>query len=1021
MDFGEYVRGGTAPLSGKPKIPPALNPTVLSRPKTRAVDNDLQDMNVDLKVNRIKTGSNNNATNLSPEQTSDEVLLNEKEIARINLNDWNDKTDNNNAAAKRAPSRGKKSKDPTRKDNSLMSGLSAYTQNMPAIVLNTNRKSHKGPSASPRMAKESKNISQINELRAAYGTDFPLNKPVSPPGKTRGSKPSTAEAPLPIKPLEGLNRASLETRAAPSSANRKNTTDTASVASSVTSSKEIETPERGRELLSNRSTVSSSSEISHSPTRKLKKNNSLLKVSFSSKHSDESNFDGNNIDHSSTSPENGDTNETERNRTRSYSGTGPSPTDNVLVPVDDFLNEVIVTGTEIQKRKKEVKSQNATGSGSNRASATNSPDVNNRPLNLAHPSSNLISFSISDYTIGPVDTPRDELFADLNDHEIPEDEIVPIYDGADEERIHQKKHSYIADETFASQANKSRLYLQDPNNASYNHTRNSAEEVETEEHHEEFDETEHQEELSPRPQSRKLYLGSEKPLLRDKSNSKVPRSAGARYGAYSPIKGGVELPPAEIGVKTGGSPRSKKSQFRKLSSHGDLADWVDESNPDLRPPSRQSTAFPVHLSSLPGSSSPLALIQPATMNKMEIITTEPDHDIAESPASVRSSRQPMTINTEPRTVKKVVTSVKGEEEKKGPSIVTPSNSTVNTSESTSTYNVRPPSRQKVAAQHLFDNEHPIPAATLHDNPSIETITIVSRRSSRADGPASNRKLDSASGDIYVPSEGSSTVRLRTANGHRPTSTRGKPATSSAYEYDDDYNDDGFAALDPNDNFAPFPITVNYGNNFEQPNPSAIGNMKTQSNDNRIRTSAGTQKILVEDYPVDHRPISYENTNTMGYGNQSKPRKVNHISPKNATNKETLKDPEPPHHRPKSVTAIPGHSAHPGAAGSKYGVKPPALNYDVKQEENTLRSKSANNYAGHHRLYNPVHSNDPNTNNGVNGSGGVAANTPHLPSKPIKTNPNPPTSQGARTRAWGDQPDPRNIPRAQVSIISVFSM
>jgi hypothetical protein len=1050
MDFGEFIRGGTAP-TGKSKVSSNLQSTgVNNRPKTRAVDSDIQDTNIDLKNNRLKSGSNSR----SPDQEF--IDDNEKEFARIGLNDWSDRYDstggiyNNNASKPRATSRGKKSKDPLRQNtqNGLMSGLSAYTQNMPNIVLNTqNRsKSHKVSSSSPRTTsgKEFRNSSQIQDLRAAYGADIPIGKqPSSPGSKNRPGTSSRSSQQDGTRPQSGIPSGYRNERTSDVSLPSNNdfrlngpalTLKKPVEANSTSSigSSNIDTIDNGRGLASNRSTFSSTSDMScqGSPSKRKPSRSSLLKVSFSSKQSDDSNLDPANMvagDHSpahSISP----SEDMEREH-RDGEKKRSSPDNHILIPVETFFEEMMKKPAKgkssspkaspkgspkiVASRKKESNDKRI--SEKEKDSAKNPSFSNNSNSRLdQQPSSsdvtdksNLISYSTSDYTLNV----PDDVFLNLKgDSEVFRDEKER------RDRALSDDNDWYEDQLRKQQQEQSRLAsgkadltltLNDWNNDS-NHGQSSGKYYP--QHSDLYDNTrsgddddsdrEYNPETTPRPQSRKLYLGSEKSSSREPTSSgKTPKSAGPRYGSYSPIKGGIEIPPTyDPSSKDSKSPANKKGSLKKLSSHGDLTEWIDCDPSSLknRPPSRQSTAFPVHLSSEPSTAQSSALntdaIPSSSIGKKGGETVM-KRSLEEDDDYSRNRHGIPLVNTEPRTVggKKSSKNDMKDEVNNG-------------SEPVVVYNVRPPSRQKVAAQHLFD-ENGVDRGSTTSGLPLDGGLPSSRRSSRKEINSNSRDM------INIPYETSvSKGSLKTAaGGVRPSTTRGGMMTQSSSHH---HNSDGFADLDPDDSLSPFPITINFGN--------TDGNLKGPAipANNRSRTSSHDKGYLdSNDFPsagVDYSPYP-------SVGSVSGRRSNHHLSPRNAVKRgggyvdESTGSqydsyhpaPNSSSHRPKSVTAIP-HETKDSHCGKQKHNKTSLLNYDPKQEENTLRSKSANHYSQHHRLYNPVHSEQPSLlshNNSV-------PTTPLLPSKPQKQNiqPVPPN----RTKAWDHQPDPRHLPRAQVS-------
>jgi hypothetical protein len=1083
MDFGEFLRGGTAP-TGKSKLSANLNPSSVHRPKTRAVDADIQDTNLDLRMNK-------NISPFSPDQGSEE-LISEKEFARIHLNDWNDK--NEGGASKRAPSRGKKSKDPLRTQNPLTSGLSAYTQNMPNIVLNTNRKSHKSSSPRPTSTKEHRTISQINELKAAYGADIPIGKQPAPssPGKPKPQPTGSKFESVPTT-RDGPGRLTLKD---PTTREMKkvNSMDNNSVGSSIASSA-MEFGERGggkekeREKDLTPSARSTSSDVSspNSPHRKSIKKNNLLKISFTSKQSDESLGDHlNSYNAVKTRERERDREENDRERNTHVSAPSPEPTD--LIPVEEFFRDVMQprpnNSNRTEREEKKLLSKDEKKPSFRGRERLDSNTSNNSGGREQENAKNMISFSLSDNSMNVPNillNPQqvnEDVFVNLRDSqrnmsnlvnkekqqrmtdenlEIVDDEEgfygfieddkeystdnIEIMEKFQKEYKDSQQHGQnsLSQNTSKATTNNHAIIHSAPQTVSKNNLKNAQyqqqqEEVVVEE--------------SARPQSRKLYLGSEstKASTLDSNNNQqrntpkgVPKSAGARYGDYSPMKGGVDDSLQNEGgssspkATSSKSPRVKKGQFKKLNSHGDLDQWIEGAataeSTTMRPPSRQSTAFPVHLTNneqsnnndtekssandnlapttssisiISGTVTTSAAIPSATKRQqqdysMQMMKQQPQQSLMlntddlinnnqDYSSSAPRTRQNFAVNTEPRSVKKQ------------PSMEeTPVDA----------YDKRPPSRQKIAAQHLFDDG---------SDQNEDAVTITSRRSSS--GRPDTRK---GSETIELPSNSMTALsydsRMKTpgttssGGGPRPLSTRG-------HHLPQPNNDDGFAELDGDDPVAPFPITMNSNNNtnsnsnnnyFEGPLKSEFRHPPLSNNP---RSSGGGDDYEFEFYspPSINNPGNMKSSSNRRAGGGGG-------SPRNSNN---MDNPEySSSHRPSSVTGIHHNNGNSHFNAATNSAKSPYNYYDMKQEENnTLRSKSANNYTHGHRLYNPVHTDHVNnTTNFINNSQPSQPPAGHLhPNKPSKpaSGRNQPDSK--RTRAWGDEPDPRHLPRAQVTTL-----
>jgi hypothetical protein len=174
MNFSEFARSGTAPT---PKLKVnTLNSTFLpSRPKTRGGEGELNDFNSDLRNNKFNCQHMDNPDSAKFRKGEEgEEYVKALESFQAAVDDWSGQKDSSqNIDNKRPESRNRISKDPKKSQNLYLSGLSAYTQNVPNIVLQTSKKGAKTPSSgsSPRV-REKTTSNHINELRAAYGADF---------------------------------------------------------------------------------------------------------------------------------------------------------------------------------------------------------------------------------------------------------------------------------------------------------------------------------------------------------------------------------------------------------------------------------------------------------------------------------------------------------------------------------------------------------------------------------------------------------------------------------------------------------------------------------------------------------------------------------------------------------------------------------------------------------------------------------------------------------------------------------
>lgn len=196
---------------------------------------------------------------------------------------------------------------------------------------------------------------------------------------------------------------------------------------------------------------------------------------------------------------------------------------------------------------------------------------------------------------------------------------------------------------------------------------------------------------SQRPQSRKLYMGSagapsnsttrmsdlKEGATSDGSVLRAPRSAGAlsRHRMSPEVAGGLEKKGLGDGSDVEGMKMEKTSSFngsfKQPSSH-----WKDTSvNYDERPPSRQRSAFPTHLADVDSGINHTRVLREKKHAFSDINTST---DTAPPAETVQ-----VALSGSPRSSRHANSST--EMLMEGP-------------------NDRPPSRQKIRAQNLFDKD-----------------------------------------------------------------------------------------------------------------------------------------------------------------------------------------------------------------------------------------------------------------------------------------------------------------------------
>lgn len=277
--------------------------------------------------------------------------------------------------------------------------------------------------------------------------------------------------------------------------------------------------------------------------------------------------------------------------------------------------------------------------------------------------------------------------------------------------------------------------------------------------------------LFERPQSRKLYLGNDstsdpRPALR------TPKSAGTREGSE-----GNE------------SPYLDDNKMKRIASFNGFVrspSWMADDIPDQRPPSRQRSAFPIHLAD-----------EPHHVGNYDIDDSE-----YESPR--RRVRSATTITNErlrgagPDAARAVTAS-------------SASPSPVIIDDNEESLLKRPPSRQKLAAQHLFDEYRP-ETTTNHgsNNNNIDYVDV-----------EDDEEVVESLSNLNVRYAATAPSRTVASRGNVPFRTRVSTATSKISH---DPIADGFIELQ-SETGQTFKIEVNYS----PTNSSGINNNNIFSN------------------------------------------------------------------------------------------------------------------------------------------------------------------------------------------------
>jgi hypothetical protein len=980
MNYNDFARGGTAPIGskGKNSFAPAVN---IVRPKTRAADNDFFDINVELRNNRAALSGMGNG-----DRSGDHAEIGQE--------------------PRRASSRGRSGRESGSKKSSIPSGaLSAYTQNMTNIVLNVSKKNQRTSSAtgSPRIVKDAKaNLNQLNELRAAYGAAaIPISKSSSPArvktGRSAYSDDNESRPSSHIdEPVEFSHEIVIEDEITPEG---------------------VYIPDKYH---------SQHSEYSLRTNEKPPK----VMMSFSPSGTEGSPSVGrrpakNMLDKASPSK------------------SGRRSTDNLLV--DSFNRKLNIRETPSPLSNYDTTPDIEILGSSRSDMAVNAEPLFGIPdeilLRIA-PNSNFSPRGGEDAMI-PLESSSQQQRKTESLLTSEDDRLEDYLDYSDNDEIGES-----CDGTNSRTASAKLSKLLNSANKRDNKDSNSAEIDDNGEDPKEYGA------VPARPQSRKLYLDSERGS-RPTPNIKAPRSAGARYGAHSPLKDSEEPSsnPEEV----------RKGAMKRLGSLDNLKSqiWEEKDHDAERPPSRQSSAFPVNLahdnlqqrtsgassaanapgsasknrkkpssgtptrglqeggkesplfnnkyspssshrsstfgvdaaisSSLSGSPGTVPIIIPAvvpiTVTSGGIPSAEMDPG-AISNASVASNSY-LSPNTELRSVKKSRAGGAA-------STVVEDEESVNSS-----YQKRPPSRQKIAAQHLFDDV-PVDVAISQENASIGARPNSTRGGSR---PGLTKNSSSDGSAVYVnpqvkpppPSSAGASSRGLSARS-QVNATRALTTRSKLYY---DPKDDGFGELDSSNVTTPFLINVNYGASSQSSievismgddtNPTLRSTTApAQQQSSPYRKATLTTDRLLTDKVINGRPrinpMLREGNVPISAMSSGGSGRTAHATPYSVPF-------EPPVLRPKPVSAgvaigsSKGGLSGSGSAGKKKFSATSQHAETEYEKPDALRSASAGQGGCHH------------SSRGSNSHGAHISFGGKVPTR----------------AAFGDwsEPDPRLIPRAQV--------
>ncbi len=697
MNFSEFSRSGTAPT---PKVKVnSVNANVLPfRPKTRSGEGDLNDFNIDLRNNKINgqqfhDSDNPVFINFRKGQEGDDYVK-ALESFQAAVEDWSGQKDFGQVLDNKRPeSRNRISKDPKKTQNLYLSGLSAYTQNVPNIVLQTSKKSSKiaASGSSPRV-REKVNNNHISELRAAYGADFGAPLPTAEKisilaPKPKIPKPSSQQhqTAMPSSGAVKFQEESVDaTQLRSSSAANRTLTETYLGVRPQTQSTSLKQTfvdtGGGTGLYSESSTI---------PPTAIRRQSKKAAVPSSV---------------------------VQKQSLKSSGGTIIQQTNksSVFTPCQAqiFLSDSIDSSAVASN------SLNTISNGIRRSS---DPPTASREDAGETPSRSHGSRA------GPITTMNSQFPSSSNPTKTESDLRQNV-----DKQLSKQVHNHRSHSALQSS---SQLTVVSVGAATVDERGGLG--------------------VLERPQSRKLYLGNDKGdggtvsvATTPKPTIKAPRSAGARYSNFSPTRrtsSNAFEDSDQSATTVQFNDTSRQTSLKKMSSFSSFQQtrpWREEDHlPVRRPPSRQSSAFPVHLADLPDS----VLIEKDTL------TTPKSRHRKEEVYNELGTNSPPTTNDQRLD--------------------------------------RPPSRQKLAAQHLFEG--------LHRN-------------------------DDATDEVPDESDGAylSHVSEAITNKNRLSTSCGGRGRSAVARTGLFYNprDDGFSELlDTNGmggSLLPFSISVNYGEKLQ---------------------------------------------------------------------------------------------------------------------------------------------------------------------------------------------------------------
>jgi hypothetical protein len=710
MDFYDLTRSGTAPEASKAKGNQVAGSTFSARPKTRSVDNDVQDFNIELRTNKPsyqqQTYDDDGNYYGGAEFGHNEDLLQQAiESFQADLEDWSGRKDYD-AAASNQPSRQVATSSGRRgsgRKTTHSSAVSAYMQNVPQIVLQTSRKAPKSQTSSPRAQREPKPDLRA-DIRAVYGADSldraaPSQRPKSqkPHSQTSGNTSKISDEAIPTVPsrdadvydTSGYEQADYgeSTREAPRSAggatrstsasrlraNVSNSQNTPGVGTanapptgtvvkpfsvrkaapstsvgvvpsgqqprpavvprpfSHTESRPTTTSSHGS-AVSARSGGSLETPTSSSSSKRVVRKapvsavNSLLKSSLAPHLKARSGSPGQ--DEADVDPSDDRNMHAVSGYDYGKYGAGGGSGSSGPSAMEAFVKQRASTAGAKASSSQKVASANhgSAGMGPGVSYSQSAGTAGNGLTGTTKPT------SAAEYSVSPAGSaqktrpPREGNHSNRGYSKSPtmlhSDGLGLARPDSDAALVDFIQDSDIAEESFEESPILA-AYLQQKSHAAHKpplqhhhhaaHGQHVSSPGQQQQSHAQSDGGEGPHDGAIRPQSRKLYLGADKESggadsPNKKSYKTAPRSAGARYAAPdSPAAmagaGGTSATAGAGGTETVGVGLRKMSSFSELMPSA--RKWNEPSQlPDLRPPSRQSSAFPVHLADEPPTSAP---------------------------------------------------------------------------------------------------------------------------------------------------------------------------------------------------------------------------------------------------------------------------------------------------------------------------------------------------------------------------------------------------------------------------------